>query len=186
MSVVGEAGTAAEALSVAHETQPDVVVLDYRLPDADGASVIKSLRDQGCDAAVVVLSSFGDQRNVRAAIDGGACAFLTKGSTDTGRLVQAVRDAGHGASNLSGDALNALVASVREPVPAHCTITDREQQVWRLVAAGKTNAAIAAELFVAERTVKFHMSNLLEKTGAHTRGELIAIAYRGGLMEAPN
>jgi DNA-binding NarL/FixJ family response regulator len=184
IDVVGEARSAAETLSVARLTDPDVVVLDYRLPDSDGANVIKQLRDQGCEAAVVVLTSFGDQRNVRTAIDNGACAFLTKSTTDTARLVQAVRDAQHGDSTLSGDALTALLASVRGPSAQHAAdITEREAQVWRLVAEGKTNAAIAADLFVAERTVKYHVSNLLEKTGSHTRGELVALAYRSGRMD---
>ena len=184
--VVGEAGTAAEALAVASRTGPDVVVLDYRLPDSDGASTIQQLRAQGCEAAMVVLTSFSDQRNVRAAVDSGACAFLTKATTDSGRLVAAVRDAARGESTLSADALNALMASVRDTssgTGACGDVTDRERQVWQLVSLGKTNAAIAGELFVAERTVKYHVSNLLAKTGSHTRGELVALAFRCGLMD---
>ncbi len=187
IDVVGEARSAAETLSVARLTAPDVIVLDYRLPDSDGAAVIRQLREQGSDAAVVVFTSFGDQRNVRTAIDNGACAFLTKSTTDTRRLVKAVRDAARGDSTLSDDALTALVSSVRGSSTRHVgDVTERELQVWRLVADGKTNAAIAADLFVAERTVKYHVSNLFEKTGSHTRGELVALAYRCGLMDVVN
>lgn len=185
IEVVGEARTAAEALSAARATGPDVVVLDYRLPDGDAPAVIALLRDAGCSAEIVVLTSYGERRNVRTAMDRGARAFLTKRSTGMARLSQAVLDAAAGVETLSDDALSALVSSLRQECDSlHGNPTDRECEVWRLIAQGKGNAEIAAEIFVAERTVKYHVGQLLERTGAHSRAELVALAYRIGLMDA--
>jgi len=185
IEVVGEASSGAEALSTVHATGPDVVVLDYRLGDADAPEVIDGLRAQGSEAEIVVLTSYGERRNVRAAIDRGARAFLTKRATDIDRLAQAVLDAHEGRETLSADALSELLSSVRnQDAGPRLNVTPRASEVWRQVALGNSNATIASELFISERTVKYHVSNLLEATGARTRAELVALAYRSGLMDA--
>jgi DNA-binding NarL/FixJ family response regulator len=184
IEVCGEARTAEEALSVARATAPDVIVLDYRLPDADAPEVIVRLREQGTAAEIVVLTSYGEQRNVRAAIDSGARAFLTKRATDIDGLAGAVMSARQGRETFSEDALSALLGSIRNQARrAQENLTPRETEVWQLVALGKSNATIARELFVSERTAKYHVSNLLEKTGAASRTELVSLAYRSGLMD---
>lgn len=184
IDVVAEARTAAEAVSVVRATAPDVVVLDYRLPDGEAPEVIEQLQLHECHTEVIVLSSFGERRNVRTAIDKGACAFLTKSTTDMQELRAAVLEATAGRTTLSPDALNALVASVRSETMDPCTnVTERQRRVWRLLALGRTNTQIADELFVSERTVKYHVSNLLSRTGTRTRSELVALAYRSGLMD---
>ena len=95
-------------------TEPDVVVLDFRLGDSDAPDVIDRLRELGSKAEIVVLTSYGDRRNVRAAIDRGARAFLTKRATDIDRLAKAVLDAHAGKDTLSEDALAELLSSVRD------------------------------------------------------------------------
>ncbi len=180
------ARSAAEAISVARATSPDVIILDYRLPDGDAPDVIDRLREQGCQAEIVVLTSFGERRNIRAALDHGARAFLTKRATDMERLATAVVNAAAGRDTMSEDALAEFLNSVREGAPAHSQreMTSREKEIWRLVAKGKSNSEIAAAVFVTERTVKYHISNLLQKTGSRSRAELVAAAYMSGSMDA--
>ncbi|HSK46510.1 MAG TPA: response regulator transcription factor, partial [Coriobacteriia bacterium] len=184
IEIVGEARSGAEAISTVRATAPDVVVMDFRLGDADAPEVIDRLREQGSKAEIVILTSYGDRRNVRAAIDRGARAFLTKRATDIDRLARAVLDAHAGKATLSEDALSELMNSVRDQdLPFKSEITPRAREVWRLVALGESNAKIASDLFVSERTVKYHVSNLLAATSARTRAELVGLAYRSGLMD---
>jgi len=186
IEVVGEARSGAEALSVVRATWPDVVVLDYRLGDADAPEVIGSIRELGSAAEIVVLTSYGSRQNVHAAIDQGARAFLTKRSTDIDRLAKAVIDAHEHKNTLSEDALGELMHIVRDRDNALVSqATPRAREVWKLVALGNSNADIAATLFLSERTVKYHVGNLLAATGARSRAELVAIAYRVGLMDEP-
>ncbi len=186
IEIVGEARSGAEAVSTATATAPNVIVLDFRLGDANAPEVIDRLREVGCTAEVVVLTSYGDRRNVRAAIDRGARAFLTKRATDIDRLATAVLDAYAGKDTLSEDALSELLRSVRDhDLHLNAEVTPRALEVWRRVALGMSNEEVARELFITERTVKYHVSNLLQVTGARTRAELVALAYRGGLMDTP-
>ena len=154
--LVGVARSAAEAYSLARSTAPDVIILDYRLPDAEAPEVIAELRSRGSDAQIVVLTASCVRRNVRAAVDAGARAFLTKRTTDLERLSMAVLDAAAGKDTVSDDALAELLDSMRLPAARrHGPIpTARETEIWRLVATGKANAEIAREAFVSERTVK--------------------------------
>lgn len=184
IEIVGEARSGAEAVSTAHATAPDVIVLDFRLGDANAPEVIDSLREIGCLAEIVVLTSYGDRRNVRASIDRGARAFLTKRATDIDRLATAVLDAYAGKDTLSEDALTELLQSVRDnDLHRSADVTPRAKEVWRFVALGRSNAEVAQELFITERTVKYHIGNLLQLTGARTRAELVSLAYRSGLMD---
>lgn len=186
IELVGTARCAAEALSLARLTAPDVIVLDYRLTDGEAPELMRELRDRGCNAAAIVLTSYDERRNVRAAIDAGASGFLTKRSTDFDRLASAVVDAAAGRETLSADALSELLTSIRDQgSDLELELTAREREVWRLVALGRTNGEIARDIFVSERTVKYHISKLLQKTGARTRAELVAVAYRSGLMDSP-
>lgn len=185
IEVVGEARSGAEALSVVRAVDPDVVVLDYRLGDADAPDVIRAIREQGSSAEIVVLTSYGERRNVRAAVDEGVRAFLTKRATDIAQLAQAVLDASAGKDTLSADALSELMRSVRDQdLQLHTEVSSRAREVWRLVAVGMSNAEIARQLVISERTVKYHVTKLLEATNARSRAELVSIAYRSGLMDS--
>ena len=181
LRIVAEAGTAHDALVMAAVSEVDVILLDFRLPDADGVTLLKQLRKQGCAAHVVMLTCFSDQRCVRSAIDNGACGFLTKSSADRATLCDAVRNASRGLSAVSPDALTSLLDNVREDCPDH--VTAREEEVWRLIASGKTNAEIAQALFLSERTVKFHVGNILRKTASRSRAEAVSLAFTCGLMD---
>ena len=179
--VVGEAGSGAEALRLVDECEIDVMLLDFRLPDTDGVSVLRQMREDGCATKVVMLTCMGDERSVRSAIDSGACGFLTKGSADRDCLIDSVRNASRGLSAISPDALTALLTNVRDDYPDH--LTGREREVWHLMADGMSNAEIARALVVSERTVKFHVGNILRKTQSRTRAEAVSLAFTCGLMD---
>ncbi len=123
-----------------------------------------------------------DEQTVRSAVESGVSGFMTTAS-ESQALIGAVREVGCGAKAFCREAVEALVATVgvRRTDPARL-VTSREAQVWRLLAEGKTNAEIAAELWLSERTVKFHITHILRKTGARSRAEAASLAYRSGLM----
>lgn len=179
--VVGEASTGAQALSLVGDAMPDVMLLDIGLPDVDGIALLKDIRHTSSGTKVIMLSCQSDEASVRMAVDGGACGYLTK-STGPRELVEAVRMVRRGQVALSPDVATHLISAIRgqrrigEP-----TLTAREREVWRSVAQGLSNAQIAHELFLSEHTVKFHVHNLLQKLGLHTRAEAICAAHRRGM-----
>ena len=179
--VIGEASSGAEALSLLGDLEPDVLLLDVRLPDVDGIDLLRDLRERCHDAKVVMLSCVDDERSVRAAIDGGASGYLTKDTTDRWRLVTSVRDVCRGLCPISPGALTHLVDALHDHNAD--PLTAREREVWRLMAEGMTNAEIARTLFISERTVKFHVGNILRKSNARTRAEAVSLAFRCGLMD---
>ncbi len=181
IEVAGEAASAADGIVMVEQGEFDVVLLDFRLPDGDGVSVLKALSSSGCDVKVVMLTCMSDARHVRSAIDHGACAYLTKGSADHGALIETVRKASRGVSSVSSDALTSLLSNVRDHSLEH--VTAREREVWSLMADGRSNDEIAATLFLSERTVKFHVGNILRKTGARSRAEAVSLAFTSGLKD---
>ena len=184
ISVVGEAGTGAQALAVLAATLPDVVLLDIGLPDTDGISLIADIRRSGSNAKVVMLTCQSDEASVRLAVDGGASGYLSK-ATGPGEIADAVRRVQRGQVALSPDVATHLVSALRgqrrlgEPM-----LTAREREVWRALAQGLSNAEIARTLFLSEHTVKFHVHNLLQKLDLKTRGEAICAAHRRGMGSA--
>jgi DNA-binding NarL/FixJ family response regulator len=181
ISVVGEAGTGAQALSVLAAMAPDVVLLDIGLPDTDGISLLGEIRSSGSNVKVVMLTCQLDESSVRSAVDGGACGYLSK-TTGPQEIVEAVRRVQRGQVALSPEVATHLVSAIRgqrrigEP-----TLTVREREVWRALAQGLSNAEIAHTLFLSEHTVKFHVHNLLGKLGLKSRGEAICAAHHRGM-----
>lgn len=185
ISVVGEAGTGADALSLLTSTAPDVVLLDVGLPDVDGISLLDEIVRRGPGIRVVMLSCQTDETSVRMAVAKGACGYLSKATGPRG-IVEAVRSVRSGQVALSPDVATHLVSAVRgqrragEPM-----LTAREREVWRCLAEGLSNADIARALFLSEHTVKFHVHNLLRKLGLKSRSEAICSAHRRGMGSLP-
>lgn len=179
VSIVGEADSGRSALELAAHFKPDVVLLDISLPDANGIDLIGDLRSQGC--AVVIFSAHRSERHVRAAMEAGASGYLVK-SAKPRELALAIREAGEGGVPLSAEAATHVVKALQQQRrPGRPELTKREREVWRLLASGASNATIAAQLFISEHTVKFHVHNLLRKLGLKTRAEAMAEAQRSGL-----
>lgn len=181
ISVVGEAATGEQALSVLSSTTPDVLFLDIGLPDIDGIALLEAIRRLVPKTKVVMLSCQSDEASVRMAVDGGACGYLTK-SAGPREIVDAVRRVRHGQVALSADVATHLVSAIRgQRRMGEPTLTAREREVWRALSKGLSNAEIARALFLSEHTVKFHVHNLLGKLGLKTRAEAICAAHHRGM-----
>ncbi|MFI7126793.1 response regulator [Nonomuraea sp. NPDC050153] len=180
VEVVGDAGDGEQALRLVAELRPDVVLMDLRMPVMDGVEATRRIARAHPEVAVVVLTTYDDDRSVDSALLAGACGYLTK---DAGRaeIAAALRSAAAGQSTFSAAVSRRLVEALSRaappPVPA-CPdgLTVREVEVLRLVTGGLSNAEIGSALFIAETTVKTHINNAFAKIGVRNRTEAAAYA----------
>lgn len=177
ISVVGEAGTAAEALVRVEGTTPDVAVLDVRLPDGDGVTVCRELRSRHPDVACLMLTSFADDEALFDAILAGAAGYVLK-QIRGADLVGAVRTVAAGGSLLDPRATAAVMERMRTPKPDDplASLTEQERHILELIGEGLTNREIGARMFLAEKTVKNYVSNLLSKLGLQRRTQVAVLA----------
>ena len=183
IEVIGEAGDAREALKLAGDLKPDVVVLDIRLPDVNGIEVAARLRDAGCRAKLVALSAFADKRFVTAMLRSGASAYVTKSAAGT-ELVRAIRAVAVGDGYFSPEVAGTLASEVRDrPLAGEAQpLARREREVLRLIAEGVRSPAIAEQLHVSVATVEVHRRNIMRKLGLRTIAELTKHAIREGII----
>ncbi len=182
IDVVGSAGSVAEVLEMAAMTTPDVIVLDYDLPDGTGVEALEELRRCAPDARVVMLTAFADDPILVRAIEAGCAGFLTKQKA-TADLVDAVRLVAAGEAVIPPDMLARLLPRFRRgDVSSPVALTPREQEVLELLATGATSAGMARDLEVSPNTIRNHVQAILVKLGAHSRLEAVAIAVREGLV----
>jgi DNA-binding NarL/FixJ family response regulator len=180
LTVVGEASTAHEALARVPSTKPDVAVLDVRLPDGDGVEVCRDLRSAMPDLKCLMLTSFADDEALFSAILAGASGYVLK-QIRGGDLVSAVRRVAAGESLLDPSLTRQVMERLRgENVEDErlARLTAQERNILELIADGKTNRQIADELYLAEKTVKNYVSNLLSKMGFSRRTEAAVYAAR--------
>ena len=186
MHVVGEAGTAEEAVVLAAETHPDVFVMDLGLPGTSGIEATRRVRAASPDTRVLVLTVHDDVAYLRRAFDAGATGYLVKDAADV-ELVLAVRHVASGQEYvhpaLGAELLSSAASGPRAAGPGG-ELSDRELEVLRLVALGYTNAEIANQLYVSVRTVETHRAHLQQKLGLKTRADLVRFARDLGLLEA--
>jgi DNA-binding NarL/FixJ family response regulator len=187
IDVVGEAEDGREAVELAKELKPDVVLMDVRMPDVDGIEATRQLRAANLDARVLVLTTFDLDEYVYAAVQAGASGFLLK-DAPRDQLVTAVRTVARGEALLAPAVTKRLIERfvARAAPPAAPGVGDlsaREDEVLRLIARGLSNAEIAAELFVAEATVKTHVARVLAKLGLRDRVQAVVFAYEHGLVQ---
>jgi DNA-binding NarL/FixJ family response regulator len=189
IEVVGEAGNGEEAVRLATQLTPDVVLMDIRMPGVDGLSATRRIAadDRSAGVRVVILTTFGLDEYIFEAIRAGASGFLVK-DTEPGELVQAVRVVAGGEALLSPSVTKQLIAEfaarAKEPrTPDGLEqLTDREREVVALVAEGLSNEEIAGRLFVSPATAKTHVSRAMGKLAARDRAQLVVIAYESGLV----
>jgi DNA-binding NarL/FixJ family response regulator len=189
IEVVGEAGDGEEAVRMAAELTPDVMLMDIRMPGVDGLSATRRIvaDDRSAGVRVVILTTFGLDEYVFEAIRSGASGFLVK-DTEPKELVQAVRVVAAGEALLSPSVTRQVIAEfaarAKEPQEADSLeeLTDREREVVALVAEGLSNDEIAERLFVSPATAKTHVSRAMGKLRARDRAQLVVIAYESGLV----
>jgi two-component system response regulator DevR len=181
-TVVGEAASVAEARALARRTRPDVVVMDVRLPDGSGVEACREIRSDWPHTRVMMLTSYADEDAVVASVLGGAAGYLLK-QTDPQRLIEAVEVAAQGGSLLDPAITEAVLAGMRR-LAIHrdsdplSSLGEQERKMLPLVAQGKTNREIAAELALSEHTVKTYISRTLQKLDLTRRAELAAFIAR--------
>jgi NarL family two-component system response regulator LiaR len=179
IEVVAEASDGAGAVAEVERHDPDIVLLDLVMPGTDGLAALRTLRE--ARARVIVLTSFGDDEKLFAALRGGATGYLLKDVQPT-ELVRAIRSAHAGDSPLSPVIATRVVEEVAHGgTPVHDDLTPRELDVLTLIARGRSNKVIARELGVAEKTVKTHVSHILAKLGVNDRTQAALYAVKQGL-----
>lgn len=178
MEVVGEANMGAEALEDIRRVQPDVAVLDCQLPGLSGPEVAARLQEEGLPVRVLMLSAYNEVHYIRASLEAGAVGYVLKSEAPE-VIVEAIRKAARGEPYISPPAALKVAGGPVGKGPA--TLTPRELDVLRLVARGLTNKEIAARLGVKERTVEFHLTNILRKLGVTSRVEAAVWAKERGL-----
>jgi two-component system, NarL family, response regulator DevR len=189
IEVVGEAGSAAQALARIPALRPDVAVLDVRLPDGDGVMVCRELRSGMDDPpACLMLTSYSDDEALFEAIMAGAAGYLLKQVTGTD-LVGAVRRLAAGESLLDPKVTAKVLERLRkgpdQEDPRYATLSDQERKILGLIAEGMTNRQIAEQMFLAEKTVKNYVSGLLRKLGMERRTEAAVYATQRAQHESP-
>ncbi len=184
VAVVATAADGTQAVRLAGEHRPDVVLMDLRMPGLDGAAATAEIRAGLPEVQVVVLTTYADDESIFAALDAGAIGYLTK---DAGRedIRRAIEAAAAGQAVLDGTVQARLVATARtrpvRPAALPDGLTEREAEVLGLIAQGCTNAEIARRLFVTEATVKTHVNHIFAKTMSRDRAQAVAYAHRHGL-----
>jgi two-component system response regulator NreC len=184
IDVVGEAGTALDAVFRARELQPAVVLMDVTMPDQSGIDVLPQLVHEHPETKVLILSMQDDPRYVREAFEAGASGYVLKESADS-EVVAAVREVARGGRyvnpELGARLITADAVSRREADSD--PLSDREHEVLRLLALGHTNQEIAKQLFISVRTAETHRAHIMQKLGLSTRAELVRHALAHGLLE---
>ena len=187
IEVVAEADTGTEAIRQAQLVEPDVILMDIRMPGLDGLAATEEILRHPDPPTIVVLTTFDQNEYIYRALRAGAAGFLLKDAPST-RLIAAVRAAATGDSLIEPSITQRLVerfaepARPAEPPPELAALTERERDVLRLVARGLSNAEIAAELVVAETTVKTHVARILTKLGVRDRVQAVVLAYETGFV----
>jgi DNA-binding NarL/FixJ family response regulator len=186
LELVGEAADGVEALELARELDPDVILMDVRMPNLDGVEATRQLVESGTRARILVLTTFDLDEYVYAAIRAGASGFLLK-DVEPAELVDAIRVVAAGNSLFGPAATERLVARfAQQPSPdAGRTLdelTEREKEILTLLASGLSNAELAEKLFLSETTVKTHVSAILRKLRVRDRVQAVIAAYDAGLV----
>lgn len=184
--LVGEAADGAQAVQLASELKPDVILMDLQMPRVDGLTAIEQIRAQQPDAAIVILTTYNEDDRMMRGLRAGARGYLLK-DTDRETLLNTIRAAARGETLLKPDIMARVLthadsAAVSARIPSSTELTEREMQVLQLLVRGAQNKEIAAQLNITERTVKAHLASIFNRLGVNSRTEAAAVAVRMRLV----
>ena len=181
LEVAGEAESGQAAIELCARLKPDIILMDMVMPDMDGPTATRAIRERFPDVQVIALTSFNEGALVKSALDAGAIGYLLK-DVSADDLLKAILAAHAGQATLSPAAAQALVPAAAHPPAPGFDLTERERAVLALMAEGLNNTQIAGKLVVSPSTVKSHVSNILSKLGVVSRTEAVALALRHKLL----
>lgn len=183
MEVVGEASNGREAVDLALRLRPDIILMDMVMPEMNGAEATAAIVREWPEAKIMVVTSFLDDDKVYPALEAGASSYILK-TSKASRIAGAIRDTLGGSTVLEPEVTTKMMQRMRgtERAP-HDELTAREMEILLLIAKGKTNQDISDELFIALKTVKTHVSNILSKLDVDDRTQAAVYAYQNGLAE---
>jgi NarL family two-component system response regulator LiaR len=185
IEVVGQAADGVEAVELANSLEPDIILLDLLMPNKDGIETTREIKADDPDARILIITSFAEDENVYQAIKAGALGYLLKDSSPQ-ELMQAIHDVCGGRLSLHPNIALKLIEELNRPTdikPTEDPLTEREVEVLKLVAKGRSNQEIAEKLVVSERTVGAHVSNILSKLHLANRTQAALFALRTGLTD---
>lgn len=177
MVIAGEAATGAEALQLFRKLQPDVTLLDLRLPDTNGIDILIAIRTEFPEARIIMLTTFEGDVEIHRALQAGARGYLLKNMPPS-ELLEVIRQVHAGKKRIPPAIASQLAEHMSDE-----TLTDREVEVLRAVAGGNKNRDIANKLFISEETVKVHIKHIMEKLGAADRTQAVTIGVRRGIIQ---
>jgi two-component system, NarL family, response regulator LiaR len=181
LMLVGEAANGDEAIRMCGETCPEVVLMDLIMPEMDGVTATRFIRQKYPQIQVVALTSFKDEELVQAALQAGAIGYLLKNAS-IDELADTIRAARMGKPTLAPEATQVLIEAATRPAPQNYNLTERELEVLSLMAKGLNNPQIAERLMISRSTIKFHVSVILSKLGVSSRTEAVALALQNNLV----
>lgn len=181
LELAGEAESGAAAIQLCGEILPDVVLMDMAMPDMDGATATRAIRQQFPQVQVIVLTNFKEAELIKNALEAGAIGYLIK-YVSADELARAIRAAHFGQATLSPEAAQSLVEKASQPPAPGLDLTEREREVLVLMVEGLNNTQIAGKLTVSPSTVKSHVSSILSKLGVASRTEAVTLALRNHIV----
>ncbi|MGC1377993.1 MAG: response regulator transcription factor [Anaerolineales bacterium] len=177
LQLVGEAESGKAAIQLCAKTLPDVILMDMVMPEMDGATATRAIRQQFPQVQVIALTSFKEGELIKNALEAGAIGYLLK-DVSADDLARAIRAAHAGRATLSPEAAQSLVETANQPAAPGLDLTEREREVLGLLIEGLNNTQIAGRLTVSPSTIKSHVSNILSKLGVVSRTEAVTLALR--------
>ncbi|MGM0364994.1 MAG: response regulator [Actinomycetota bacterium] len=182
IEVVGEAENGREAFEMCERFEPDIVLMDLIMPEVNGIEAIKKILGNWSHIKIVALTSFKEKKLIEDSLKAGAIGYLLKNISGD-ELVETIRNASRGKSTLSSEASEFLISNLKKPQVTQYQLTKQERNILACLAEGLSNKKIARKLVLSVSTVKFHVSNILNKLGASSRGEAVSIALKNKLVE---